>query len=53
MNDAMGWLDKISQTHVDAAEVTALVNDVDMGDPVIDRADSAIETELRAFAGRS
>ena len=51
MNDAMDWLDKISQTHVEAAEVTALVNDVDMGDPVIDRADSAIETELRAFAG--
>jgi len=51
MNDAMDWLDKISQTHVESAEVTALVNDVDMGDPVIDRADSAIETELRAFAG--
>ena len=53
MNDAMDWLNKISQTHVDAAEVTAFVNGVDMGDPVIDRADSAIETELRAFAGRS
>ena len=53
MNDAMDWLDKTSQTHADAAEVTALVSDVDMGDPVIDRADSAIETELCAFAGGS
>ena len=53
MNDAMNCLDKSSQTHVDAAEVTALLNDVDVGGLVIDRADSAIETELRVFAGRS
>ena len=50
IEDSLHWFAQISSTDVNPAEVSRLVTQQHLPDPVEDDAISAIETELRAFS---
>ena len=50
IEDSLHWFAMIGETDVNPAEISRLVVQQDLPDPKEDEAESAIETELRAFA---
>ena len=49
IEDSLHWFSMIEETDVNPAEISRLVVQQDLPDPKEDEAESAIETELRAF----
>ena len=50
IEDSLHWFAQIANTDVNPAEISRLVTQQYLPDPVEDDATSAIETELRAFS---
>ena len=50
IEDSLHWFAKIGETDVNPAEISRLVVQQDLPDPKADDAESAIESELRAFS---
>ena len=53
IEDSLHWFAMIGETDVNPAEISRLVVQQDLPDPKEDEAESAIETELRAFASEA